>query len=357
MLGGRPRAAQLQRHQTHRCSAAAFTAGPQRPLRSLKAKRHPAAVPRPLGQSRPLSATHLIDRTMSTKKYLPHRYWMDRRAELARDALTLTNHQLAEKHGTTTKRISNILSKFGIPSKSQKINWLVRIDELKALAATHTPAQLAEHFCTNTVNIYTALHRYAVTALSAAPVAGFALMAEEFKRLAPTMNEAQLAAHFKVSPLTVRRHLQRHGLPCERPQRTAIQWRERKAEIQSLIDRGYRVPELSRHFNLEPNHMRKVLGRLHLRLGRLPPKPREARPAPRNPTPRARTMPTPLRSVPSTSIKPTLASKTPVEIIVPPTATITACHFRQYPGMRVCNGTSTEIYNPLRHGGAMRSPR
>ena len=294
---------------------------------------------------------------MSTKKYLPHRYWQDRRAELARDVLTMDNHQLAEKHATTTKRISNILSKFGIPSKVQKIDWRARAEELKALAVTHTPAQLAAHFSTNTANIYSALHRTGVTALSAAPVAGFAVLADEFKRLAPTMNEAQLAAHFEISPLTVRRHLQRHGLPCVRPQRTAIQWREHKAEIQSLIDGGYRVPELSRHFNLEPNHMRKVLGRLQLKLGRLATTPREAPPALSNPRPQATTKPIPMRTVPSSSIKPTPTSTTPVEIIVPSDAKITICEFRPTPGVRMCNGTSTETYNPSRHGGAMRSCR
>lgn len=292
---------------------------------------------------------------MSTKKYLPHRYWKDRRAELAHDVQTMDNQQLAVKHCTTIKRISNILSKFGIRAMNQKIDWRARVDELKALAATHTPEQLAAHFGTNTDNMYSALHRNGISALLAVPVTGLATKKNELKRLALTMSEAQLAAYFECSQLTVRRHLKLNGLKCLRPQRASAEgrWLACKPEIQSLIARGHRVPELSQHFNVDPGHMRKVLARLDLTVGRLPTLPRV--PMPRKPVQRSNLKKAALQPVPSSSIKQTAASKAPVEIIFPANVKTTIAGFCPPPGARLCNGSSTQRYDPNARAISVRS--
>lgn len=294
---------------------------------------------------------------MSTKKYLPHRYWQDRRAELAHDVQTMDNQQLAVKHGTTVKRISNILSKFGIRAKNQKIDWLARVEELKTLAATHTPEQLAVHFGTNTENMYSALHRNGVSALLAVPVTGLATRTNELKRLAPAMSEAQLAAHFECSQLTVRRHLKRNGLKCMRPQRESAEgrWLERKPEILSLIACGHRVTALSQHFNVDPGHMRKVLARLGVTIGRLPSMPQASAPMPRKRVQQPKLKQAVLHAVPSGSIKPQASNKTPVEIIFPADVKVTIVEFCPPPGARLCNGSSTRPYNPNARTVSVRS--
>jgi len=293
---------------------------------------------------------------MSTNKHLPHRYWHDRRAELAHDVETMDNQQLAVKHGTTVKRISNILSKFGIRAKNQKIDWLARADELKTLAATHTPKQLAAHFGTNTENMYSALHRAGVSAMLDIPTVGLALHADELKRLAHTMSEAQLAAHFEVSPLTVRHHLRHNGLQCLRVQRatSAGQWRERKPEIQTLITSGHRVPALSQHFDVAEDHMRKVLARLNIKIGRLPTMPREIDSLPRKPKQQPKTTPA-LKAVPSGSIKLLPASKVPVKTIFPEGVKRTILAFCPPPDARFCNGSSTQPYDPNARTVGVRS--
>lgn len=287
-------------------------------------------------------------------KHLPHRYWQDRREELARDALTMDNQQLAAKHNTTSKRISNILSKFGIKSKVQYVCWETREHELKLLAETHTPTQLAAHFGTNLANMYSVIHRYGVTAATADKPVNLAQFTDELTRLAPTTTEPQLAQHFGLTRRTVRNHLKRNGLQCLAfaPASRASQWRTRKPEIEQMLAKGCRAAELAQHFKTSPDFIRKTLHRLGLKLGRIPSTPKAKRP--RTPKPK---MHAGLQAVPSTSIKTPAVTKAPVEIIVPENVKTTIIKFTPNPGMRLCNGTSSETYKPALHGGVMRAQR
>lgn len=287
-------------------------------------------------------------------KRRPHRYWQDRRVELASDALTMDNQQLAAKHNTTSKRISNILSKLSIQSKVQKVCWETREHELKLLAETHTPTQLAAHFGATLANMYSVIHRYGVTAATADQPANLAKFNEELARLAPTSTEPQLAQHFSLARRTVRNHLKRNGLQCLAiaPASRASQWRERKPEIEQMLAKGCRVPELAQHFKTSPDFIRKTLHRLGLKLGRIAPSPKAK--APRATKPK---MHMGLQAVRSTSIKTPAVTNAPVEIIIPENVKITIAKFSPSPAMRVCNGTSSETYKPALHGGVMRAQR
>jgi DNA-binding CsgD family transcriptional regulator len=292
--------------------------------------------------------------TAPKAKHLPHRYWQDRREELARDALTMDNQQLAAKHNTTSKRISNILSKFSIKSKVQNVCWETREHELKLLAETHTPTELAAHFGTNLANMYSVIHRYGVTAAAADQPVNLAKFTDELTRLAPTMTEPQLAQHFCLTRRTVRNHLKRNGLQCLAiaPTSRASQWRARKPEIEQMLAKGCRAAELAQHFKTSPDFIRKTLHRLGLKLGRIPPTPKAKRPRATKPKIHAG-----LQAVPSTSIKTPAMTTAPVEIIVPENVKTTIVKFTPSPGMRLCNGTSSGTYQPALHGGVMRSCR
>ena len=287
-------------------------------------------------------------------KRRPHRYWQDRREELANDALTMDNQQLAAKHNTTNKRISNILSKLSIQSKVQKVCWETREHELKLLAETHTPTQLAAHFGANLANMYSVIHRYGITAATADQPANLVKFTDELTRLAPTMTEPQLAEHFSIVRLTVRKHLKRNGLQCLSitPASRASQWRARKPQIEQMLSNGFRIPELAQHFKATPDCMRKTLYRLGLKLGRQAPTPKAKQPRASKPK-----MHTGLQAVRSTSIKTPAVTNAPVEIIIPENVKITIAKFSPSPAMRVCNGTSSETYKPALHGGVMRAQR
>ena len=238
------------------------------------------------------------------------------RDQLQQDAKTMTCKQMAEKYGTTSENMRDRLYRRGIECQRVRINWSARIDELKEAAARMTPQGLAEHFGVSTTYVYVLLQRHKIKALAAEWPARFAGGLEALKQLAPSMTVAELAAHFGIQARTVRLNLKRLGMECKG------------------VERAPRTPAVK----VERPAIKK-----------------QPKPAPRaKPAPvKARTP----KPEPAIQRKPSTAPvvKRKVEIIMPADAKITIADFRPPPGARICNGSSTQTYNPRERAISVRS--
>lgn len=233
-------------------------------------------------------------------------------SQMQQDAKTMTCKQMAEKYGTTPQALRDRLIRHGIEFQRVRNNWSERLDELKALAARMTAKELAEHFGMKIDYAYTLLQRLNVKAAPTTWPVRFKGGIEAMKQHAPNMTVPELSAHFDIDRRTVRLNLKRLGLECKSIERTP----------------------------------RAAAPRVE---------PRSTRPSPQ-PLPRIKPVPVKKPTqVPQRAAAPKAAVKRQVQIIMPADAKITIVDFCPPPGTRICNGSSTQAYNPKARAVSVRS--
>lgn len=290
----------------------------------------------------------------------PYGFWKQSADQMRADAETMSNAQMAEKYKTTPKHIKETLPRLGIKRGRGRIDWPARMDELKKLAVTMSAKQLAAHFDTPLPNMYNRLFLSEIEAASGRPTHKFEGGLESFKLAATTMTEAELCAHFSIEPRTVRKHLKRLGKECK-PGGTPRAWTPPKEELERLVAGGCDFARLAEHYDVSDMTMRRAAKRLGIEIARAERAPKAPR-APVAKKPAVEKAATAKKAAPQPVLvrrsppKPA-APKRPVEIIVPADVKVTIADFNPPPGMRICNGTQTQNYNPALHGGVMRSMR
>ena len=233
--------------------------------------------------------------------------------QLRQDAETMTCKQLAEKYETTSQSMLSKLNRLGIKCQRIRNNWTARLDELKALAARMTPRELAEHFGTSTDYVYILLARLKIKAAATSWPVRFEGGLEALKQMAPVMNVTELAAHFHIDRRTVRLNLKRLGMECK------------KFEPVSRPPKAKRIAAKRQVPSVKPGAKKA------------------AKPAPK-PAPVAQRAAAP---------KPTIRRE--VQTITPADVKRTIVQFRPPPYAPICNGSSTQRYDPKARAISVRS--
>jgi len=239
-------------------------------------------------------------------------------SQMQEDAKTMTCKQMAEKHGVSPQAMRDRLIRYDIEFQRTRSNWATRLEELKTLAPHMSPRQLAEHFELKTEYVYTLLQRLDIKAAASRWPARFKGGLEALQKQAPTMTVSELAAHYGIDRRTVLKNLKRLGIECK------------------SVEPAPKAPTKRKVANAKP------------------PTPRAA-PCPKKaakPAPKFVQKPAPVLLQPAA---PKPALKREVQIIVPADVKVTIVGFCPPPGMRICNGSSTQIYKPNARTGSVRS--
>lgn len=213
--------------------------------------------------------------------------------------------------------------------------WTEREAEIRAMAAVRTASEIAAHYGVPTNNIYPVLKGLGIAIAVRGRHEPVRNSDEKLRKLAATMTRSEAAQAMGIARRTLVKHLKRMGIDCVTPPTMLEQWQARRSEVQALVNKGATAGKLANHYGVTLNYMRNLLSSLGITAAR------QERQVVRAPAP---------PKAPS-------APKVPVtlpanaRVIVPDTVKVTIIPFNPPPGMRICNGTSTQTYDPARHGG------
>lgn len=276
--------------------------------------------------------------------------WADHREQLAIDAKTMTNLQLAEKFGVNRYSMRKALERLGIEPKPSIINWSEKLEELKFLAKTMTYKELAAHFGVTPMGIYATCQNYKVTPQPPKRPERFFGRLAELKEKAPTMSATELAEHFGASLQAVRDNLKALKIECA-PDKRFI-WDQRTEEIKRLVAAGNTYEQLAGRYGCKVSTLRNAVWRMGLSVKRQPKSEAKQRPAPAATQEKVQPVFN-RRAAPAAGA----ASIKAAQIVMPENVKFISAPFNPPPDCRICNGSSTDAYKPSIHGGATTSYR
>lgn len=281
----------------------------------------------------------------------PRMQWLDMRDQIAKDAKTMSNAEMAKKYGVAKYVMRAALSRLGITPVSMVVDWSEKLDDVKQRAPTMTAQQLADHYSVTILTMYGVLSRYKINAVHQERAPRFSGGTEELAKMAPMMTEKELADHFRITALTVRKHLKRMGIQCKQLESEGL-WQSRLKEVVTKVDQGCTTDELAQHFGCTVTALRNGLYRVGLKLKTAKrPRPKRAK----KEAPKASTA-NPSATTPQPTKRAPEKRKAP-QIVTPENVKVTRAPFSPPPNSRICNGSSTTPYNPAIHGGATTSYR
>lgn len=239
---------------------------------------------------------------MTKKERKPRGYWLIRRDQLEVDARTMTHAQMAEKYDTTVVTMATCLRSMGIRRG-------LLYPGIEEMAKTMTAPELAEHFGVAVKRVRAILDLRGIKCQRMAAASALAGHKDDLARLALTMTQKDLARHFGVHRNAIARSLQKMGIQ----------------------------PAAMAAKPVQPTKPPK------------PPKLTKPKPKPK-PVKAAK-----VETLVQTKPAPKPAARRKVVIIMPADAKITIADFRPPPGARICNGSSTQTYNPRERAISVRS--
>lgn len=287
---------------------------------------------------------------MTGKEQKPRGFWKGIRAQLEADAQTMSNAEMAKKYDTTLYSVSFQLSSLGIVRKKTG-KWKDRLDELKELCERMDTRELAAHFGVAESRISATLSRFGLKCKRVKTPCKLDGREDEITQLAPAMTLAELARHLGVHWRTLHESLRRLEVSCKPASPDIAQlWGERAEQIRQMLTAGTPVAQIARGFDVTDSMLRRRMAALGINPGELTPERGSA--SAKRMTALPSRQPMVRASVPYTPKPP----PPPPKIIVPADVKITIVPL-DTTGARICNGSSTQVYNPAKHGGVMRSHR
>lgn len=283
----------------------------------------------------------------STKKRLPKGYFATLRSEMEKDAMTMSNVEMAEKYNTTRAGISVQLTKMGIKRPTEDIDWTARKAEFLSMAKKTHPRAIAEHFNTTLSKVYATMKRFKVQALRTPRPFALDGKKSELEQMAKDMTQTEIAKKLDVHPRTVKKFIGRKGIECKTGQQKITMWDSaRKEEVLKMQADGMAPEKIAEHFEVGEDHLRKRMRMLGAPLhGAAPivktPKAVIAK-KPRLP---ALTPSLPGR-VHGSAVYVPKPKRAPAQIIMPDNVKMTISHFNPPANTRICNGSSYERYDP-----------
>ena len=276
---------------------------------------------------------------MSTTPRKPPNYWAPKYPAIKLDAKTMTVAELAKKYGASKSSMQSTLKRIGATAVLRNYVWSEQKEELAQLYKTVGVTKMSRHYGVSCATIYGALRRQGIETKTASRVAeGVASVAD----LAHTMTLNELGEHLGLSPQTVRKQAKSLGI---RPKRAAPPkiWAERMDDVMQMLTDGKSCNEVAEHYGTRPVSVRKALARFGLKMPRRPKKP---------PTPRVTVVKRSVQKAKTYLVqtKPYIVRpRVTAGIIYPENFVYTKVESSYYEGIRICNGTSTAIYDPSKH--------
>ena len=282
-----------------------------------------------------------------TKKRLPKGYFAARRSEMEEDAKTMSNIEMAKKYNATRAGISVQLTKMGIKRPTEDIDWNSRKAEFLELAEKTYPRAIAEHFGTTLSKVYATMKRFKVQALRSPRPFALDGKKSDLERMAKEMTQSEIAEKLAVHPRTVKKFIVRKGIKCKTDHSKVVIWNEeRKAAVLKMQADGMAAQKIAESFGVGESHLRKRMRMLGASLDSAMPSPKESKPVPVKKPRLPALAPSLPGRVHGSAVYVPKPKRAPAQIIMPDNVKMTISHFNPPENTRICNGSSSERYDP-----------